>query len=40
MKQVRIDRYGPPEEVEDIKAALAHAQQGERSGKILVAPNG
>jgi NADPH:quinone reductase-like Zn-dependent oxidoreductase len=26
--------------IEDIKAALAHAQQGERSGKILVAPNG
>jgi NADPH:quinone reductase-like Zn-dependent oxidoreductase len=26
--------------IEDIKAALAHAQQGERGGKILVAPNG
>ncbi len=26
--------------IEDIKPALAHAQQGERSGKILVAPNG
>jgi len=26
--------------IEDIKAALAHAQQGERSGKILVTPNG
>jgi NADPH:quinone reductase-like Zn-dependent oxidoreductase len=26
--------------IEDIKAALAHAQQGERSGKILVAPSG
>ena len=26
--------------IEDIKAALKHAQQGERRGKILVAPNG
>jgi NADPH:quinone reductase-like Zn-dependent oxidoreductase len=26
--------------IEDIKPALAHAQRGERSGKILVAPNG
>lgn len=26
--------------IDDIKAALAHAQQGERAGKILVAPNG
>lgn len=26
--------------IEDITAALAHAQRGERSGKILVAPNG
>jgi NADPH:quinone reductase-like Zn-dependent oxidoreductase len=26
--------------IDDIKPALAHAQQGERSGKILVAPNG
>jgi NADPH:quinone reductase-like Zn-dependent oxidoreductase len=26
--------------LEEIKAALAHAQRGERSGKILVAPNG
>jgi NADPH:quinone reductase-like Zn-dependent oxidoreductase len=26
--------------IEDIKAALAHAQEGERGGKILVAPNG
>jgi trans-2-enoyl-CoA reductase len=26
--------------IEEIKAALAHAQQGERTGKILVAPNG
>jgi NADPH:quinone reductase-like Zn-dependent oxidoreductase len=26
--------------IENIKPALAHAQQGERSGKILVAPNG
>jgi NADPH:quinone reductase-like Zn-dependent oxidoreductase len=26
--------------IEEIKAALTHAQQGERRGKILVAPNG
>jgi mitochondrial enoyl-[acyl-carrier protein] reductase / trans-2-enoyl-CoA reductase len=26
--------------IEEIKAALVHAQRGERSGKILVAPNG
>jgi NADPH:quinone reductase-like Zn-dependent oxidoreductase len=26
--------------IEDIKAALTHAQRGERAGKILVAPNG
>jgi hypothetical protein len=26
--------------IEDITAALAHAQRGERGGKILVAPNG
>ena len=26
--------------IEEIKTALAHAQQGERTGKILVAPNG
>jgi NADPH:quinone reductase-like Zn-dependent oxidoreductase len=26
--------------IEEIQAALAHAQRGERSGKILVAPNG
>ena len=26
--------------IEEIKAALAHAQRGERSGKILVLPNG
>ena len=26
--------------IEEIKAGLAHAQRGERSGKILVAPNG
>jgi len=39
------DRYltAPVEKVypiEDIKAALVHAQQGGRAGKILVAPNG
>ena len=26
--------------IEEITTALAHAQRGERSGKILVAPNG
>src|SRR5262249_12842658 len=26
--------------IEEIKTALAHAQRGERGGKILVAPNG
>ena len=26
--------------IEEITAALAHAQRGERRGKILVAPNG
>jgi mitochondrial enoyl-[acyl-carrier protein] reductase / trans-2-enoyl-CoA reductase len=26
--------------MDEIQAALAHAQQGERTGKILVAPNG
>ena len=35
--------YAPVEQVypiEDITTALAHAQRGERGGKILVAPNG
>jgi mitochondrial enoyl-[acyl-carrier protein] reductase / trans-2-enoyl-CoA reductase len=35
--------FAPVEKVypiEEIKAALAHAQRGERTGKILVAPNG
>ena len=35
--------FAPVEEVyaiDEIAAALAHAQRGERSGKILVAPNG
>jgi NADPH:quinone reductase-like Zn-dependent oxidoreductase len=32
-----VERVYP---IEDIRAALAHAQQGERHGKILVAPNG
>ena len=32
-----VERVYP---IEEIKAALAHAQQGERSGKILVLPNG
>jgi hypothetical protein len=26
--------------IEEIKAALAHAQRGERGGRIVVAPNG
>jgi NADPH:quinone reductase-like Zn-dependent oxidoreductase len=32
-----VERVYP---IEEIKTALAHAQRGERSGKILVAPNG
>ncbi len=32
-----IDSFYP---IEDIKAALAHAQQGGRNGKVLVLPNG
>jgi len=32
-----VERVYP---IEDIRNALAHAQRGERSGKILVAPNG
>lgn len=35
--------WAPVEQVypiEDIRTALIHAQRGERSGKILVAPNG
>jgi NADPH:quinone reductase-like Zn-dependent oxidoreductase len=35
--------YAPVEKVyaiDDIKEALAHAQRAERTGKILVAPNG
>ena len=32
-----VDRIYP---IEDIRAALAHAQQGGRDGKILVTPNG
>ena len=32
-----VERVYP---IEEIKSALAHAQQGERGGKILVAPNG
>src|SRR5262245_25557032 len=43
-EQVRKGTLSAPVEkvypIEEIKAALAHAQQGERSGKILVAPNG
>ncbi len=32
-----VERVYP---IEEIKAAVAHAQRGERAGKILVAPNG
>lgn len=32
-----VERVYP---IEEIKAALTHAQRGERNGKILVAPNG
>ena len=32
-----VERVYP---IDEIKAALAHAQRGERSGKILVASNG
>ena len=43
-RQVLERRLSAPVErvypIEEIKAALAHAQRGERSGKILVAPNG
>lgn len=43
-EQVRKGILSAPVEkiypIEAIKAAVAHAQQGERAGKILVAPNG
>jgi trans-2-enoyl-CoA reductase len=43
-QQILDGRLSAPVEkvypIEEIKAALAHAQRGERSGKILVAPNG
>jgi trans-2-enoyl-CoA reductase len=43
-EQVLKGRLSAPVEkvypIEEIKAALAHAQRGERGGKILVAPNG
>jgi len=43
-EQVRSGRLSAPVEkvypIEEIKAAVAHAQRGERAGKILVAPNG
>ena len=43
-EQVRKGILSAPVEkiypIEEIKAAVAHAQRGERSGKILVAPNG
>ena len=43
-KQVLDGRLTAPVEkvypIEEIKAAVTHAQQGERAGKILVAPNG
>ena len=43
-EQVRTGVLSAPVEkvypIEEIKAAVAHAEQGERVGKILVAPNG
>jgi NADPH:quinone reductase-like Zn-dependent oxidoreductase len=43
-EQVRTGILSAPVEqvypIEEIRAAVAHAQQGERAGKILVAPNG
>jgi len=43
-EQIRTGILSAPVEkvypIEEIKAAVAHAQQGERAGKILVAPNG
>jgi NADPH:quinone reductase-like Zn-dependent oxidoreductase len=43
-EQVRKGALSAPVEkvypIEDIKTAVAHAQRGERAGKILVAPNG
>jgi NADPH:quinone reductase-like Zn-dependent oxidoreductase len=43
-EQVRTGVLSAPVEqvypIEEIRAAVAHAQQGERAGKILVAPNG
>ena len=43
-EQVRTGALSAPVEriypIEEIKAALTHAQRAERSGKILVAPNG
>ncbi len=35
--QAPVDATYP---IDDIKAALAHAQRGHRNGKILVLPNG
>ena len=32
-----VERVYP---IEEIRAAVAHAERGERAGKILVAPNG
>ena len=43
-EQVRSGALSAPVEkvypIEEIRAAVAHAQRGERAGKILVAPNG
>jgi NADPH:quinone reductase-like Zn-dependent oxidoreductase len=43
-EQVREGRLTAPVEkiyaIEEIRAAVAHAERGERAGKILVAPNG
>jgi len=35
--QAPIDSFYP---IEDVKSAIRHAQQGGRSGKVLVLPNG
>ena len=43
-EQVRTGRLTAPAErvypMEEIRAAVAHAERGERAGKVLVAPNG
>lgn len=43
-EQVRTGLLTAPAErvypMEEIRAAVAHAERGERAGKVLVAPNG